>query len=220
MANCYGTKEHERFRKKQLILGNGGEWKFEEERKVNYKDYELKYVTYSSSLKTNDYFVYDHGELSIYKNGKLIYCCNDIYEDYPTFFYFYTITDTDYLIFRKDDLYGYTILNLNSIKEYNYFPDVVLNREQESFIIVEARLWNEILLLFGCHWGCPYIYYLIETHTYKTHMLCRRDTDESKTLITDNKLTIYYDDGAKPENETFDYDELVKILKNSDSYDI
>lgn len=81
MANCYGTKEHERFRKKQLILGNGGEWKFEEERKVNYKDYELKYVTYSSSLKTNDNFVYDNGELSIYKNGKPIYCCNDIYED-------------------------------------------------------------------------------------------------------------------------------------------
>lgn len=51
-------------------------------------------------------------------------------------------------------------------------------------------------------------------------MLCCRDTDESKTLITDNKLTIYYDDGAKPENETFDYDELVKILENSDSYDI
>ena len=37
MANCYRTKEHERFRKEQLKLGDDGEWKLEEERKQNYK---------------------------------------------------------------------------------------------------------------------------------------------------------------------------------------
>lgn len=220
MANCYGTEQHAKFRQEQLELGKNGEWIQEDEHTEQYKNYKLKYVTYSSSIKTDDSFIYNHGELSIYNNEKLVYYCDDIYEDYPTFFYFYTINDCDYLIFRKDDLYGYTILNLNSLDEHNYFPNVVLNREQESFIITEAKLWYDLLLLFGCHWGCPYIYYLLDTKTYKTHMLCKRNVDETKTVIDDTNLTIYYTDGDKPEFKTYTYDELIKIITKSDSYDI
>ena len=220
MANCYRTKEHERFRKEQLKLGDDGEWKLEEERKQNYKDYELKYVTYSSSLKTDSNFVYNHCKLSVYRRKQLIYASDDIYEDYPTFFYFYTLDGYDYLMFRKDDLYGYTIVNLTTMQEHNYFPDVVLNREQESFIIVEATLWNDILLLFGCHWACPYIYYALDARTYKTHMLCTRDVDETKTAIDDTSLTIYYTDGNKPKSQSYTYTEIVKILNENETYDI
>ena len=220
MANCYGTKEYEKFRQEQFALGNGGEWNYEEERTEKYKDYELKYSIYSSSLKTTDNFVYDHGKLSIYNHGELIYSLDDIYEDQPTFFYFYSINNYDYLMFRKDDLYGYTILNLTTLAEHNYFPDVVLNREQESFIIVEATLYNDILLLYGCHWGCPYIYYLLDTKTYKAYMLCKRYADDTKTQIDNNSLTIYYIDENAPESQTFTYNDLVALLKSSSNYDI
>lgn len=220
MANCYGTKEHTKFTQEQLALGKDGEWILKDRRTESYGDYELQYATYSSSLKTYDNFVYDHGELSVYNNGKLIYVCNDMYNYHSIFFYLYSINNCDYLMFRKEDLYGYTILNLTTLEEHNYFPDVVLNREKESFIIVKATLLKDILVLYGCHWACPCIYYLLDAKTYKTHMLCHRDTDDAKTKIDNNALTIFYDDGDKPESQSFIYDELVELLKNSSSYDM
>lgn len=221
MANCYGTKKYEKIKQEQLALGKDGEWKLEDERTERYGDYELQYTTYASSLKTYDHFVYDHGKLSVYNGGKLIYSCNDMYEEnQPTFFYFYTLNDCNYLIFRKDGLYGYSILNLTTLEEHNYFPDVVLNREKESFIIVEARLWKYILLLFGCYWGGPYVCHLLNTQTYQTHLLNCRDIDESKTVIDENKLTVYFADGDKPEMQTCTYEELAHLLSNSLTYDI
>ena len=219
MANCYGTEQHAKFRQEQLALGNDGEWKLEEERTERYGDYELKYTTYSSSLKTDQNFIYNHAELNVYRNGKLIYTCSDIYEDQPTFFYFYTRQDNDYLMFRKDDLYGYTILNLNTLNEHNYFPDVVLNREQERFIIVEATLWNDILLLYGCYWAFPYMYFVLDLNTYKTHLLSQRATEE-KTEIQNDKLTLHFYDDEQPKTQTYSYENLEKLLKESKTYDI
>ncbi|MDE5592687.1 MAG: hypothetical protein K2I75_02000, partial [Clostridiales bacterium] len=79
-----------------------------------------------------------------------------IYECIDTFFtpYEFEYKGTQYLIFRKS-LYGYTILNLTDFTEKNYFPSRVLEGE-EAFIICEAKILKNLLVLGGCLWGGPY----------------------------------------------------------------
>lgn len=220
MANCYGTKQYLTFRREQLDCIGKGELTLTNTLVKTYGKYSLEYATYYSPLRTADNFLYSRGILSVLLNGKQIYFCDDIYENSPMFFDFYIFEGNDYLIFRKDDLYGFTILNLNTLDEYNYFPDAVVNKKVESFIIVEAKLWKNILLLFGCYWGGPYIYYLLDAKTHKTHLLSNRDTDETKTVFDDKSLTVRYLDDDKPETEVFTFDVLKKLLKERTSYDI
>lgn len=220
MANCYGTAQYEKFRKEQLDIGADCDWTPDEERYEQYGDYELSYNVYAPENKATDSFAYNRGVLKVRRNQKEFYSCADIYEDSPTFFRFFTWKGNDYLIFRKDDLYGYTIVNLNTCEEYNYFPDAVLDREQESFIIVDATLWNDVLLLDGCYWGCPYMYFLLDLNTYKTARLCERVTDNDKTVIEKNILTVRFDDEEEPKTHSFNYRDIEELLQNSDSYDI
>ena len=62
----------------------------------------------------------------------------------------------EYLFFRKD-LYGYSILDLTTTRDYNYFPAA-------SFPTGETFIWceifynpiNNIAAVWGCYWACPY----------------------------------------------------------------
>lgn len=65
-----------------------------------------------------------------------------------------------YLIFRQD-LYGYSVLNLETLEDFHYFPEEAFPQEKEKFS--ETFIWtdvfysskNNLLAVIGCFWACP-----------------------------------------------------------------
>lgn len=61
----------------------------------------------------------------------------------------------EYLVFTKD-LYGYSVLDLTTMQDFNYFP-------AGSFPTGETFIWcdvhynpaNNIMVVGGCFWACP-----------------------------------------------------------------
>lgn len=80
--------------------------------------------------------------------------CTDVH-DWQNSFYCITLRGKTYLCFRKT-LYGFTFLNVDTLKEeYDYFPSQVLEGN-ESFIIVDAKSIGNIIIFDGCYWASPY----------------------------------------------------------------
>ena len=80
-------------------------------------------------------------------------CCED--HDYNSDFYPVVMHGQRFICFRKT-LYGFTLLNADTLaEEYEYFPENVILGE-ESFIIVDVKQLDEFLIFEGCYWACPY----------------------------------------------------------------
>jgi len=64
----------------------------------------------------------------------------------------------DYLIYRID-LYGYSVMDLTTGKQIDYFPESGLYGG-EPFIWCETTYCsvNNLLAVGGCYWACPYSY--------------------------------------------------------------
>ncbi len=75
-------------------------------------------------------------------------------------FYPVTVSGTDYLCFRKT-LYGFTLLNTETFEDFDFFPEKVLSGE-ESYIIVEASSFGDVIVFDGCYWGSPYVFYIYD----------------------------------------------------------
>ena len=87
-------------------------------------------------------------------NGRIIYS----FRTYDGSGYFWKILHQNggqYLVFRQE-LYGYSVLDIETKKEYQYFP-------KGSFPSGETFIWailyynpnNNILAVDGCYWACP-----------------------------------------------------------------
>ncbi len=61
-----------------------------------------------------------------------------------------------YLLLREE-LYGYTVINLDDRTQFRYIPQSLL-RHQESFIWVIGHYnpKSNLLAVEGCYWACPY----------------------------------------------------------------
>jgi hypothetical protein len=83
-----------------------------------------------------------------------IQCCHDTF--FPV-----TLLGKHYLLVRKT-LYGFTLVDTETLCEtYNYFPSAVLEG-QESYIIADAHSFEDLLIFDGCYWACPYVYFLCD----------------------------------------------------------
>lgn len=67
-----------------------------------------------------------------------------------------------YLIFRID-LYGYSVLNLSTLRDFHYIPSGSFP-EGETFIWTDVfyNRKNNMLAVSGCYWACPYEIMLLE----------------------------------------------------------
>ena len=108
-------------------------------------------------VETRDYMRTDrsaHGQLSrvTFAKGELSYtcqCCDD-----PTGFFPLLLAGKWYICFRRS-LYGFVLLDCETLSpEYEYFPEGVLH-DQESFIVCSARQIENLLVFGGCYWACP-----------------------------------------------------------------
>jgi len=62
-------------------------------------------------------------------------------------------------LFYKRDLYGYSVFDLKTNRDFNYYPAASLPfAETETFIWCEVfyNPVNNIIAVSGCYWACPY----------------------------------------------------------------
>ena len=75
-------------------------------------------------------------------------------------FFCITLYERKFICFRKT-LYGFTLLDTNTLlEEYDYFPAKVLDGK-ESFIIVDAKSFGNLIIFDGCYWACEYSYFAL-----------------------------------------------------------
>lgn len=67
----------------------------------------------------------------------------------------------EYLIFRQD-LYGYSVLNIILGEIVQFYPEESLNgRETFIWTDVEYNPMSNVLAVSGCYWACPYSIHLL-----------------------------------------------------------
>jgi hypothetical protein len=115
----------------------------------------------------NNIYGYPHAsDNSVYNaQGQLIYTFKKIREaDFLS--YLEHQNGHEYLIFHPD-LYGYSVLDLTTAKDYHYYPENGLYGDasfEETFIWAEAHYnkINNVLAVTGCIWAAPYDTMLVD----------------------------------------------------------
>lgn len=130
---------------------------------------------------------------AIFTKGNLRYECDFCDQhDYENDFYPITLNGQRFLCFRKT-LYGFTLLNADTLSvEFEYFPECVLDSE-ESFIVVNVKQFNHLLIFEGCYWACPYECFAFDYDKklfLNVSEMCGL-TSLEETAIQDNKLILY-----------------------------
>ena len=95
----------------------------------------------------------DRAEILMEKDG-LRYGCEGIERAHWDFIPV-TVEGRPYIFFSKT-LYGFTLIDPDTLTEaYDYFPQKVYDGE-EAFIITDAKTFGCYLIFEGCYWGSPY----------------------------------------------------------------
>lgn len=130
---------------------------------------------------------------AILKKGALTYECELCDEhNYPGCFCPVVLNGKRFLFFRKT-LYGFTLINAETLlEEFEYFPASVAEGG-ESFIITEVKQLSDLLIFEGCYWAYPY-----ECFAFDYEKKLFSNLSEAcgifyveKTELRDNSLTIY-----------------------------
>lgn len=134
------------------------------------------------------------------KKGDAVYeiVCVDKHR-WDKLFFPVTFNGKNCLCFRKT-LYGFTILNVETLtEEFDYFPKRVLDND-EAFIIVNALSFGNYLIFEGCYWGCPYSFVAYDPSTERFCNLIDNPNFQSDKFFTeDSRLHLI---GTDSDNET------------------
>lgn len=140
-------------------------------RKKNFQSEESIVFSRNLSVQTSKYFfdsdIPDYpynlagNENTLIFNGKEIYTYRTINTSGFQMLFRHQ-NGKEYFLFTQD-LYGYSILDINTLEDYRFYP-----RESfptgETFIWCDAKynLYNNILIVHGCYWACPYNILLLD----------------------------------------------------------
>ncbi len=128
-----------------------------------------------------------------FQKGDRTYECDFCDEhDYENGFYPITLNNQRFICFRKT-LYGFTLLNADTLfVEFEYFPENV-RKGEEAFIIVDVKQIGDILIFEGCYWACPYECFAFD-YNKKLFLNVSKICDifsVSETVVKDNTLIMY-----------------------------
>ena len=128
-----------------------------------------------------------------FRKGEFIYQCDFCdSHDYENGFYSIMLGGQRFICFRKT-LYGFTLLNIDTLSvEYEYFPEPVIHGE-ESFIITEVKQLDNLLIFEGCYWACPHECFAFD-YDQKLFMNISKNYDLyslDKTELQGNNLVLY-----------------------------
>lgn len=101
-----------------------------------------------------------------------------------------------YMVFRFD-LYGYGVLDLESLQDMRYFPPQSCPSKRENF--EETFIWTDVhydsesnlLAVSGCYWACPYSIIVLDFSDPMTRQPVERWLDVRSILDPDYEI---YDD--------------------------
>lgn len=129
---------------------------------------------------------------AIFTKGNLRYECDFCDQHtYENDFHPITLNGQNFLCFRKT-LYGFTLLNADTLSvEFEYFPECVLDGE-ESFIVLDVKQFNNLLIFEGCYWACPYECFAFDYDKrlfFNVSEMCGL-TSLDETAIQDNTLIL------------------------------
>jgi len=138
-----------------------------------------------------------------FKKGNLAYECDFCDEhNYKRDFHPVTLNGQRFICFRKT-LYGFTLINADTLSiEYEYFPESVIHGE-ESFIITDVKQLDTLLIFEGCYWACPYECFAFD---YKTKLFLNVSKMCNvfylgKTVLQDDELIVYGTDENDSEKQ-------------------
>lgn len=94
------------------------------------------------------------------RSGQIIYTWRNLDMDGEFFTLFSHSNGNHYLVFRTE-LYGYSVLEVESGKELHYVPSTAHPEEEKKF--QETFIWTDVhyhpkanmLAVEGCYWACP-----------------------------------------------------------------
>lgn len=152
----------------------------------------------------------------IEKNGNKYECELVDSHNWSRVFSFITLNGKPYFCFRKT-LYGFTLLNADTlVEEYDYFPENVIDGG-ESFIIVGVGIIGDIIIFDGCYWAYPYGWFAYD-HTQKKFLNLNDEygiRNNDKTEINGDTLRLIgTDEEFKPVEATATLDEIRRLLKD------
>lgn len=138
---------------------------------------------------------YNHREKAhvTLKKGNLTYECDFCDEhNYESDFYPVILNGQRFICFRKT-LYGFTLINADTLcTAYEYFPKCVIEGG-ESFIITDVKQLDNLLIFEGCYWACPYECFVFDYET-KLFLNASKIYDVvslDKTIVQNDELIIY-----------------------------
>ena len=106
------------------------------------------------------------GHTKIYnKSNELLHEYFNLY-DHPFFCKRIQYSNGLDYIFYKEDLYGYSVYEIETKKVFNYFPSATFVRAAETFIGTDIHYNknNNIFAVDGCYWACPGDVFLIKAN--------------------------------------------------------
>ncbi len=148
------------------------------------------------------------------KKGDAIYQCECVdVHDWKQMVYPLVIDGKTVLCFRKT-LYGFTLLDADTLEEvYEYFPSEV-TEGKESFIIVDAVMFHDLILFSGCYWAWPYWSVAYDCKNKRFLNLCDVSGVYDDTLTVENDVIVMTgtDNAEQKVTVTLTYDEVKSRL--------
>lgn len=174
-------------------------------------------------MECNNGIDYREKATILLEKGDIRYSCECVdSHDWSNMFHLVTLHHKTYLCFRKT-LYGFTLLNVDSLtEEYDYFPETVINGE-ESFIILGATSFHNIVIFNGCYWACPNSFFAYD-HDRKLFLNLSDElgicTDDGKLQAEEDTLVLTGEnENGKNVEVTVTLEELCRLLKEKGTHD-
>ena len=137
--------------------------------------------------------------------------------DYENSFFEVMLNEHSYLLFRKT-LYGFTLLDTETLCEFYHYVPQAIKTGEESFIITDVKQIGEIFVLGGCYWACPYQCFAYDFKSKLfvnvSHYLGIISLDDS--TVKDNRLILNgRDNNNDGVTKEFTREELAKLISKN-----
>lgn len=185
--NIYHTSYYQEYHRKQekIIFKN-----FENE---NITKLENNYYIISKNYSNVKDDIHYRGSINTLYNTKNeeVFKWTNIDNNNNTTYYFKHSNNNEYLIYHED-LYGYSIIDLNTLEASHYIPKksfLIKTWEDETFIWLKSHYIKEknLLIVIGCLWAGPEEFIILD---FKEPLKIQNTT---KWLTTPNLFPNYYD---------------------------
>lgn len=153
MPNAAYTNDYLLYRKKQEAIFCADFLTSEKTLPLS-PQYQLRILSYRGNV--GGYNLHATRNELLSQTGHVLYTYQNINDDCEFHKIIQHSDGSNYLIFRTD-LYGYSVLNLETGKDFHYIPS-------DSFPKGEMFIWtdvfynadNNMLAVSGCYWACPF----------------------------------------------------------------